>query len=315
MECEYLDRSKEPCVSYQVGGMCNRRDMFRCVEYMKANEPTMSYSALRDYVTCPRKYYYSVIRGLQLLNPPVRLMAGKIMSECLDQIHASSPTSKYTEILNKYKEQYSDPKADPEKVYNLELCRIEGFLRAYVLMPVSEEKGITQYEFRWKKREGYPVIHGYMDLARDLDGEGGYGYEFKYSGNDNWGKFVVAGQLGTYFLGTNLERITLRILKVPGIKPKRGEKTDEYIDRVQEEVSGSSKEYVRDFSYWRNEFDLDALADKYKMLANEIYERLRVGERAFYLTENQDAHFRCDYLNICESGVISEQLYTKREGR
>lgn len=311
MICRDIDTSVSPCSWYIPGGFCNKDDVFRCIEYMKNNEMEISYSGLRNYVECPRKYYLNTIKGLQMVKPPIRMLAGRVMSECLDVIHDVTPTKTVLEVLNKYKDMYQDPD-DTDKVV-VELCKIEGFIRAYIEHPVSEEKGKTQYEFKWRYGEGYPVIHGYMDMARCIDGKGGYGMEAKYTSHDNWLKFVVYGQISTYFLGTDLERIFLRLLKVPALKPKKGEGIKDYTERVYDEVSGSIKGYVVDVNYWRSEFDLDMIREKYRVIANEIAGRLDGGEQAFYQTENQDSHFRCEYLPICSSGVISDQLYIKRE--
>jgi len=267
---------------------------------------------LRNYVECPRKYWLGTIKGIQIIKVPVRMLAGRVMSECLDAVHDTDGKVKYQDVVRGYYVKYADPEADPGRVILPELCKVEGFMRAYSNSHLAEDKGITQYEFKWIDPE-YPIVHGYLDMARDVDGNGGYGYEFKYSTHDNWGQFVVRGQLGTYFLGTKLERIVLRILKVPAIKPKRGETTEEFTDRVHQEVAGALKSYVVDTNYWRSEFDLDSIKNKYKIIAEEIYGRLDGGEEQFYQTENQSVHFGCEYLAICESGVVSDQLYTKRE--
>ena len=47
-------------------GFCQRPDMFQCVEAMRYKLPVISHSRLIDFIHCRRRYYHSVIEGLQV---------------------------------------------------------------------------------------------------------------------------------------------------------------------------------------------------------------------------------------------------------
>ena len=82
--CEQIDQSIKPCLYYLAGGFCKLPLQFRCVEYIKRNEMELSYSSMNNWGRCKHKYYLSNIRGLELVEKPIRMLAGSIMSECLD---------------------------------------------------------------------------------------------------------------------------------------------------------------------------------------------------------------------------------------
>ena len=47
-------------------GFCQQPSQFRCTEAMKHKLPSISYSRLTDFIHCKRRYYYSVIDGIEV---------------------------------------------------------------------------------------------------------------------------------------------------------------------------------------------------------------------------------------------------------
>lgn len=86
--CEFYNPVEgRPCTSYIKGGLCSLPQFYRCIEYIRRNEPTLSYSAVRDYVRCKRCYYYSNIMGIQAIEKSYPLKLGETASKILDNLH------------------------------------------------------------------------------------------------------------------------------------------------------------------------------------------------------------------------------------
>lgn len=312
MNCAFLNDEVKPCVSYLKGGFCSLPGHFRCLEYIKRKTPDMSYSSMRDYTTCRRKYYLGNIQGVERIKLPVRMAMGSIASGCTDIIHDSvNPGRDFHPAIEAYKKEFTELEYEiPD-----ELIKIEGFMEAYQELAVSKEKGRTQYHWKMSDLDGVSV-HGYMDLVIDTDENGGYGYEFKYTGKPaSYTKFTVMDQVGLYFLGSTLERIVIRCLQVPQLRSGKKEAPSEFKKRVTNDVLARPKHYVVDTSYWRHEFDLEGIKARVNVIGKEIGELLQHGVDFFYQTGDRGRCFDCWYLDICSTGVISDTLYKKRERR
>lgn len=314
MECEWRDKSVLPCRYYIKDQYCSLDNFFLCIEARKRKAPHISHSELSTYGKCYRMWWLSYMVGLERVNPPIRLLAGKIFSECLDQLLSNNPQSTYQQVIQKYS-SYKDEKGE----FPRELLMITAWMEALEQLPISEEKGETQYE-AWTNDLDYPRVHLFMDWVRkDGDEEPRIGKECKYTGNmDNWNKFVITPQFGTYFWGVpTLERLDLVLFKVPQLKIKKGkneESPEEFKDRVKKEILLNKLEYIEKKSFWRNEFDINAIKSRYQTMTKELYDRLEKGESAFWMTDNRETCFRCDFLEICSNdGIVSEQLYKKKE--
>ena len=311
MKCEFLNPEIKPCVSYLAGGWCSLPHQFRCVEYVKRVNPAMSHSAMKDYCTCRRKYYLGYIQGIERVKMPLPIVLGDIVSQCLDVIHEGKDI-RINSIINAYEMAYSWMDEVPDS-----LIILRGFMEAYQKLPVSEERGVTQYEWKVNDLDGVSV-HGFMDMAviPSGGGKGGYGYEFKYTGKpSSYTKFTLMDQLGLYFMGTSLERITVRCLQVPQLRKGKKEADIEFKKRVTNDVLSRPKHYVIDTNYWRNEFDLDGIKRRVNVIGKEIGCLLSQGKDAFYMTGDRGPCFDCWFLDICSTGVISDTLYKKRERR
>lgn len=294
-------------------------DHFLCIEAMKRKARRISYSELTRYGKCYRAWWIAYMLGIEKIKPNIRMLVGKIFGECLDQVLSLKPTVDYQTILTNYRMEYQDDDGEVPR----ELLAIEGFMQAISEMEWIEEKGKTQFEFKWKDSECLesPQIHGFLDWIRlDAEGRPSYGREFKYTTNmDGWSKFIVGPQLGTYFIGVPVDRIELVLFKVPSLKwirkGKNSENGEAYRNRVYNDVKFNKLEYIYRQNFYRNEFSLEDVKERYAVMTKEMYDRVEKGESAFWQTDNRSVCLReCDYLEICSNdGVISEQLYKKKE--
>jgi len=336
--CEGFQKGQnQPCI-HSIGDkfdFCALPEIFRCSEYLRRNELTLSYSTIRNSI-CKRKLYWSYIAGIQLIIKPLPMRLGEIAGEFLNDFH-SQPTEKppngykwckygnHWHILGasyNCKEGIKlDDLKDSEGNLPYQIMAMLGLFKGYKEKEFNSMKGIVQARFEWFE-EGYPHIIGYMDL-KTYDK---IGYEFKYSSRPDAykEKFIIQDQVATYFLGNpTLKRITVRAIQVPQLKLAKNEGLEDYRDRVYQDFLNRPLHYINDTSFWRNEFNYDEIREKYKMIANEIQRFIEMGGmKYFYQSNGPNTCFgetmgtavsNCEYLQICESGVVSDQLYKRRE--
>jgi len=313
--CEGFQKGQnKPCI-HSIGDkfdFCGLSEMFRCTEYIRRNEPALSYSTIRNSL-CKRKLYWSYIAGIQLIIKPLPMKLGEIAGAILNFLHTEQEISGWYPDIDSLK--------DNDGNLPFQIMAILGVFKGYKEKEFDTVKGIVQSRFEWFE-EGYPRIIGYMDLKTHDT----IGYEFKYSSKPDAykEKFIVQDQVATYFLGNpTLERITVRVIQVPQLRLAKNESLEDYRDRVYKDFLDRPMHYVNNTSFWRNEFNYDEIREKYKMIANEIQRYIELGGiKYFYQSNGPNTCFaettgtavsNCEYLQICESGVVSDQLYKKRE--
>jgi hypothetical protein len=295
---------------------------------MRANQPRLSYSAMQSFI-CPRKFYLGRIAGYESVDKPLPMRLGGMVSDILDELHSANLDlgkvnikEKYTltMYLEKWRWGFDEAGALPHQVE-----AVFSVLQGYVDLGYHAIKGKTQAKFSWKQ-EGYPQVDGYIDMLQYDDY---IGWEFKYTQKDEaYTKFTLQDQLTTYFLAhPKVERFTVRTILNPSgtIKLGKNELIDVYRDRVYQDVLARPRHYFKDRSYWRNEFDYVAFKAKIRGIANDILSYLEIGKgdmNAFYQKNTPYTCYLqgeagppgpCEFLNICDSGVISETLYRRVE--
>ena len=312
--CEgYLEDEGKPC-AHSVGNdnqFCDLPEVFRCTEWLRRLEPTLSYSTIRNSY-CKRKLWWSYICGIELIVKPLPMKLGEILGKILDEFHNEKDIG--TTPL--------DHLRDEEGNFPIQIEAILGLLKGYRDKEYDTLRGKTQSRFQWRE-EGYPQITGYLDLEIYQEK---IAYEFKYTSKPEAysSKFIVQDQIATYFLGKpNLECIILRAIQVPQLKLAKNESHEDYRERVRQDFIARPMHYIHDTGFWRNEFNYEELKEKYKMISQEIMELIeKGGQKYFYQSNGPSTCFgettgygvsNCEYLPICESGVVSEQIYKKRE--
>jgi hypothetical protein len=302
--CEHIEsENKKPCKYYIKTGLCSMPDLFRCIEYIVRFEPILSHSGVNHFLRCPRQYYLSNIKGLQLIeqNHSDALKIGRY-------VDAALTVEPDIAIQEKYKNE-------------LWVVKAQAILTVFNnLFPVVLSGYTGQREFYWQE-DGYPQVHGFVDLTtRNHFIELKCASRPEYYTNPYW----VHDQMGTYFLSNpNYGYGVVWAIRVPQLKQSgnfRDESLEDYKDRCVRDMlkrpayyfPGYSKE-TKSFGvmFYRSEFDMDAIKKRYKWIAGQI--RKCVQADYWYQNRTQCLYpFKCDYLNICETGGISEDLYTYR---
>jgi hypothetical protein len=322
--CPDLNDTIKPCTFYIKGGHCSKDNHFRCTEYIRTHEPSMSYSMLVDYTQCHRKAFHGWIEGRQLIEPswPLRLgsLASRILGMLHDEAQAETAVQAYQELINTEISSTIDQE-DPENVGNMSLWAMKVLFDAYIAHDVHIQKGIPEYEFRWTLPE-YPKLHGFIDLVMVNQNRG---WEFKYTSSpDYYNLFTMHDQLAAYFIGLpSLQSFRTCLLVAPVMKFKKGETITQLYERNLEQVTKAffHHHYITD-TYYRSEFNLTEYADKAKMVAEEIQRYIQLAasgthslEYYFYQNRRSCSYPRCDFYDICSTGGVPENLYKKREIR
>jgi len=279
---------------------------------MRRKEMKLSYSSCKDFTMCKRKFWWSYIAGLELIEKPMPMLMGSIMSQHLDAIHSKDNPPIAYDWTHHIIEEAAMP---------IQLHGLRGLIKGYA-EKFGEMKGSTQVEFEWRE-DGFPRVHGYMDMTYHNT----IGYEMKYTARQEaYSKFAIQDQLATYFLGNGaIERITLRAILVPQLRQGRNEAPEDYEERVYQDFLHRPGYYVKDTNYWKEEFNYIELKIKLQMIAQDIYRYLEAGTiDAFYQSNGPNTCFgdttgratiNCPYLSICVNGVVSEGMYQKRQRR
>lgn len=305
MKCELLTTTKKkPCDHYIDDGLCAMPTIFRCSEYIKHNEPTLSYSGVNAFMQCPWKYYLGYIKGIRI-KEQFKSDAVKIGSY-VDTIIT----------LNGIRDKAL------EKEESLWLMKAFAIVRAYgeIIKPFpSSIQGQKEFYIR---EDGYPTIHGFTDLHAPK----GF-FELKCTTRPDYytNKYWIHDQMGTYFLSNpNYETGILLAIRTPQLKQTgtfKDETLDEYRERCYKDMCARPSFYFVGYNkdnktfgvkFYRTEFDLDGLRERYKWIGNQI----QLCAKKDYWYQNKTScmsPFICDYLNVCDSGGVNEDTYEYRK--
>ena len=302
--CEHIEsEANKPCKYYIKTGFCSRDDMFRCPEYISRFEPTLSYSGVNNFLRCPRQYYHSNIKGLQLG----------------EQHHSDAlKMGKHVDTALTVDPEFEVPVKDKSELW---VAKVQAILVAFYNIFPEVLTGYTgQKEFYWQE-DGHPQVHGFIDLAK-----ADHFVELKCTSRPDFytNPYWIHDQMGTYFLSNpNYQYGIVWVIRGPQLKQSgnfRDETLEDYKDRCIRDMLKRPAYYFSGYSkssksfgvkFYRSEFDLDALRKRYKWVATQI--RKCVQSDYWYQNRTQCLYpFKCDYLNICETGGISEDIYRYR---
>lgn len=314
--CTYFNDSvKKPCNSYIKGGFCSRPDQFRCIEYVRRNEPVLSYSSIKDFTQCHRKYYFSNILGIERIEKPKRLQLGSLADAILRILHSrnvTDPISEYSKLIDSKIEESMNPEDIYNSVGDIDLWQMKVAFDAYIRLGFHELKGEVQYAFKYDEI-GLPKVHGFIDM---LCYDGNIGYEFKYTENQDYYSELwnIHDQIITYFLGVpSIKSFKLFCITPPHMRFKKNETITELYNRTLESVLNSQSSHFKSFTFWREEFDYNAYIERLRVIVSEIVSCVERGPNSFYCNPYICYHINCEYIDACRHNIIPENLYVKKE--
>ena len=329
-ECQNRVRMKSGygCIHFISGGFCKLQE-FRCIPYVLAKEFPLDHSLLQLYLTCRRAFKLFALDGLECKEEqlPVKMKLGCIFHKATEIIHNDKETLSFilSDIADIVKIYFPKPERE------VELYRLFGLLKGYCEM-VETTPGWT--EKQWILREsGLPTIFGTVDQSGTDDDMRSYFIERKYSGSpDFYSDHFVADQLSTYFLGLpEAEYCIFQVVRHPALKSigqYKNETLEELEERVYKDVIRNPAFYFINYDkktkrfgtkYYRSQFE-DEITEKriqLKIVASEIrWGMKKHGD--WWFTKNTAHCFShpdrpCIYLPIKKTGVVSPDIYRKRE--
>lgn len=319
-----------PCTHYIKGGYCTQEEYFRCLNYVALKEPTLSYTAMSDYVACHRKFYWSWLVGMESIEKPWAMKLGLFASTILGWLHdqkfSEVAVQRYNNYMDRIIGETIDPEDDAKEFGHIDLWKMKAMFDIYVELGYHQLKGETEYGFKWNF-DGLPKIKGYIDLRNRSMPDQSDAFEFKWTGNaDNFSKFPISDQLMTYFLADpSINSMTNRCFLYPqtyqkkATKVKTGETILDYFKRAKSDIQKNPTAYFYDRRYWRNEFDLEAYKLKAQRISSEIVTYIREGKGMDPFYQNKKNCFNpwaCDFLRCCENDISDPwnlvEAYKKR---
>lgn len=302
MACEKLTTTnKQPCDSYIEGGFCTKPDQFRCVEYIKYNEPELRQTTMTMFSKCPKLYYWYEIEGLEIIEKSYPILIGSYV----DKMFAEQEV----EITEK-------DKAELWLVKARAIVEVAGRLN---IIPTTVQGYIPQHKFNIRK-DGFPHISGTLDF---IHSDGTFFCELKTTSMpDNYlNKFFIEEQIGTYFFcNDNLQYCRMLVIRVPELEyDEKKETIDGYYARCVGDIIRRPAWYFQGYynkdntwgvNFYRQEMNLESLIAKYRWIAQDIQ---RCAQANYWMQRRTECFnpTQCSYYKACEIG-ISDDRYKKR---
>ncbi len=304
MSCKDLvvkpDENK--CMYYITGGMCSKADRFRCEEYIAQKEPVLSYSGINSFMKCPRKYYWSSVRGLKTRED--KLGDALKIGLTVDQFITTG------KMCSKMSGSVAEAKI---------LAMIDAYAalfdRDYIWKNYTGQREVT-----WEE-DGYPKILCKIDMAQE-----DHFIELKCSGRPDFyaNPYYIHDQLATYFLAEpKFQSCKMWVIRTPLLRLGKTETHDEFEQRCFDDMIARPGHYFNAYcsdtdphtfgvTYYRSEFDLESIKKRAKKISRHIVEAVK--EDYWYQDRTQCMlPGKCDYMSVCDTGGISEDLYEWRK--
>lgn len=329
MNCEFRKKNGngKSCTHYipsdkQEPGFCRRPTQFICIEAMKSMAkqdiyPHISYSALQNFIRCKIKFYKANILGIEVRpehkSEPLKL--GTVWDKFIDNSYAGTfPMHGIGELIEEH------------QIPDYQAAKLSALFRAFKDLEIkTPREGLlgSQYEI-WLKI-GSNLVKGKVDLTyKD------HICEAKLSGSPNFytKQENTQSQGGTYLLANDdWEYIDYLITKIPQQRQgketakKKAESIADYEERIYGNILTSPKDYFLGWNkekkvygkrFWRSEYDFEYIQNVYRWVFMELKDTIT--RDSWYRNEmNCNSLGECEYMNIKQSGGVSERIYRYRE--
>jgi hypothetical protein len=281
---------------------------FFCEEAMKRRLPSISSSSLTDFIHCKLRYYHKTIEGLSV--KPEHLPESMKLGKAWDLIlHAKyAPTFDPTEEVEALQ-------LTPEQA-----AKINGLARAFTDLEIHlNTDGLLGCQYKITSQILNTNLVGFVDRAYE-----NFLVESKLSTRPNFyeHKENVTYQAGTYMIADGRwDYIIMEVTRTPSLRIKDGESPEDYEERIYGDVVSRPGYYFLGWDrkaktfgtrFWRGEFDLEEVYSTYVYVLEEIKSAL---ERGAWYPNSLACHVpsACAYLPIKRSGVVSEEIYERRQ--
>ena len=279
----------------------------------------LSHSSRELFIKCRKAFYLNRIKRIrtkgEMLALPVKL--GIIWDQ---YVQSRFNQQKFQDTFWKLADEYQLDDVSVSKIY--------GIIQAHRMLEIDPDYENEDGErfIGCQKRfelqyDGYRVV-GYIDREYT-----DHVVETKFTARPDFYFQIhnITSQIGSYFLSNeNYKYAIIEAVRVPDIKTGKRKYADEDLDsyrnRVKGEILSKPSHYFVGFDrdkgtygkkFWRNEFDLESLEQVYQEVWNEIKQCLEANSEAKWW-QNRKACYcpaPCEYLPICDTGVVSEEIF------
>jgi hypothetical protein len=263
---------------------------------------------MTDFIHCRRKYFHGVVEGLQVKaeHLPEAIKLGRAWDAFIHHLYEGG-----FDHLAAIQSLHLSPE---------QAAKLSALMRAHDDLEILNNKdGLHGCQHKIYSPIGTTNIIGYVDRAYD-----NYIVETKLSSRPDFyqQKENMAYQLGTYFLcNEGWDYAVVEITRLPSLKMKDGEDPQAYEERLYGDVISRPAHYFLGWDrrtrkcgtrFWRSEFDLEEVYSTFCHVIHEIGDTVKRG--AWY-RNNLACHVPtpCPYLPIKRSGVVSEEIFEKRQ--
>jgi hypothetical protein len=308
--CKFYIRPVNP----KEAGFCRLPDHFRCIEACKKKLAPLSYSSLIDFIHCRMRYKHRKIDGNEIR--PAHLPEAIKLGAAWDAF-LNTQIGLELKLFDTIQSLQLSP---------LQMAKYSALVRAFNDLEVDlDMKDLLDAQYEIGVPVGDTRITGFVDRAyRD------HITEVKLSGRPDfyWQRENLYYQLGTYFMADERWKYAdVQITRVPQLRTGKGKFSDEspdaYEDRCYSDILSRPAHYfigwdrkTRTYGvrFYRSEFDLDQIFQTYVHVLHEIKDTCR---RDAWYPNNLACHVPapCVYLPIKKSGVVSDEIYKRKEVR
>jgi hypothetical protein len=231
----------------------------------------ISYSEIRCYKTCRRKYYLAYVEGLKPINPPEPLSTGSSFHEKVAAIlkdGAFEYTGDKTDAMAYAWMTYALPKLpalsnSPEEFFEVELA------------PDVTLRGVVDA----RAVDGLPVEHKTC----------GYSIDEKYQHRLLWDD-----QVPTYLIYSGDNEMWYTVVQKPSIRIKKGETDEQFHERMIRWYDDETDSKVQVFKVRRDRDELEEKREEIIAIAREINEC-----KFHYRNPSACSILGCEYESIC----------------
>ncbi len=262
------------------------------IENSAVEVPVLSNSSVNSFMTCPYKYKLSKIDGWQT------------------KWENSSDALKIGSWVDAKLTGEPDPSTNNDDD-SLWKAKAQAMLRGIKdLDPIDMDVYDQQKQITLDLHD--IKVRGFADfMAKDLS----HFIDLKCSSRpDHYlNKYWIHDQMGTYFLYSDkLKYVEMYVMRVPLLIRK--EELSEYRQRCYDDMCKRPDFYIHRVKFYRTEFDLEELERRYQWIGMQIANCIR--SKYWYQNKTQClSKWKCDFMNICDSGGISPRLYEQRSER
>jgi hypothetical protein len=286
MICKEFEKEENRCRWYFGKGICKK--VRPCPDARKAlrllPNTVWSFSRFDTLRSCPQAYFYRYLLGVEGIEKPKYLLESQLGHELVQEQLGGNKVD-----WNIYKEMDDD-----------EIARIRSLVSSLQLFSMQR----PVFEAEIKKEKDDLTFLGFLDIREETEA-----VEMKFVSSFDW-REKWKTQISFYFwLDPTLERILLALFKKPRTSKANSESLEEFSSRLSKSIQKRPREYYAEIIFERREFDFEEIEAEIRVLLDYS----KWVERMIF--KNTSACDLCEYLDLCQGGELSPEVYKIRERR